>query len=779
MPARAESEIADSLRSPLDLRDCDQEPVHLPGSIQPHGVLIAVDSGHWIVRQVSSNMRAEFGREPGKILGAPLELLLGEKEVAALRVAAAAHSAEGVPHYLSPLILGEKTWERIMHRHAEMIIFEFESWTGLEPSHRELYSGVRTAITELDAAGGLKDFCEVAAGRLRDFAGFDRVMVYRFLEDGSGEVFAEARREDLEPFLGLHYPASDIPQQARALFYKSWLRLLPDTACLPVPMLAAPGTLGPLDMSFTAIRSMSPIHMEYLRNMGVRASMSISIREGGALWGLFACHHYSPRYVPQNTRIACEFLANVLTLKIAGKERDDYQEYRQTLAESNDRIIQAMSQADALGSAFETLSEELLSAIHADGAAISFAGEWFTVGRVLDVNALRRLNEWLDREPERMVFHTRNLAGDAPELGAPADTAAGLLAVRLTKFKPEFVMWFRPEYLHKVSWAGDPSKPCDGDQLNPRKSFAAWTEEVRARSKPWLAVEVEAAKDLQRGIIEIIVRRIEQLTLLNRELDRSNLELDSFAFIAAHDLKEPLQSMKQLTRFVIQDEAPRMSGESATMLETVIHLNDRLDSLLDSLLHYSRVGRMDLSFVPVDLQNELDVALGILRQRFEAGGLEIQLPRKLPTVLADRERISEVLLNLFANAAKYYDGAKDRRWIELTWKLAGDQEGAEPASAMGEYTGWWQFTLRDNGIGIDPQHHERIFQIFQRLHLPTEYGGGSGVGLNIARKVVERHGGRLWVESTPTVGSAFHFTLPQIPGASNQPPQPFGNHEHA
>ncbi|MDB6138889.1 MAG: Phytochrome, two-component sensor histidine kinase [Verrucomicrobiaceae bacterium] len=752
----------------IDLTDCDKEPIHIPGSVQPHGVLIAVGDD-WKVRQISANAAAALGADLARVLGAPLEDLFGSEEVGALRKMSEAQPLDDVPAYLPAFNWNEKLWERTLHRHAGMWILELESWeTASFPNQYEIYPAVRTTMGHLDTVSSLKEFCQAAAERLREFSGFDRVMVYRFLDDDTGQVYAEARREDMEPFLGLHYPASDIPQQARALFFKSWLRLLPDTGCLPVPMLAAAGEGAvPLDMSFTTIRSMSPIHMEYLRNMGVGASMSISIREGGRLWGLFACHHESPRYVPQSTRMACEFLAHMLSLQVGSKERDDYQDYRRKLEQANATLIATMGQTDDLSSALSLLSQGMLSAMDADGAAVSFAGEWYTVGRVPGKDTLNRLHAWLDLTPLRTAFHCRNLNGEAPSAGAATPEAAGVLAMRLTEYKAEYLLWFRGEYRHEVSWAGEPAKLSAGERLTPRKSFAAWTEEVRGKSKSWLPVEIESATALRHGVLEIIVRHIERLTLLNQELGLSNNELDSFTFIVSHDLKEPLSGIKHLVRFVLEEQAAALHSESVEMLETVVRLTGRLDILLDSLMEYSRVGRLELQFKPVDMQAELEDLLLILEPRLKPGNIEVRVPVKLPMVLADRERISELLGNLMINAAKYMDAQKAEHWIEITWAEWDEEEAAEGTGEGREPL--WRFTVRDNGIGIDKAHHERIFQIFQRLHLPTEYSGGSGVGLTIARKVVERHGGRLWVESSLGAGSAFHFTLPRNPVPGGRP----------
>lgn len=756
-------------RSQIDLSNCDREPIHIPGSIQPHGVLLAVRETDWTVRQVSANTEAAFGAGPAALLGAPLAEVLGDEETGRLKEVAAGMLDE-VPHYLSSVASGPdgRLWERLMHRRNGFLILEYENWQGaVDAPLIELHAAVRATMSQLQAAKSLTAFCQTAAERLRAFTGFDRVMVYRFLDDGSGHVFAEARREDLEPFLGLHYPASDIPAQARELFRKSWLRLLPDTACEPTAMLAAEPGAAPLDMSFAAIRSISPIHMEYLQNMGVHGSMSISIVEDNQLWGLFACHHYSPKYVPHATRMACEFLASMLSLQVSKREEADASDYRLRLAQWNSRLREEMAAqedvVDALAGPAGMPGE-----LAGDGAAVLLDGNWRLMGATPSQAQLDALVRRLDERPEEVVQASRQMVADMPELGFDPAVAAGMLAVRLTKFKPEYLFWFRREYAQQIHWAGDPSKPVGvgprGDRLTPRKSFELWVTESRGRSRPWQRWEVEAAMELRRTVVDTIVRRVQKLMLLNAELQRSNSELDSFAYVASHDLKEPLRGIRHLTHFINEDMGPSLPAEGAEMLATIRHLSDRMELLLDSLLHYSRVDRLDLHHVDVNMQAELEYALVVLAPRLQESGVEVRVPRPLPVVRGDHAQVGEILQNVLSNAVKYQDPDKSEHWLEVTWSEPTEEEllRVEDASEVPPDS-MWKFTVRDNGIGIPSRLQPEIFRIFRRLHSRDQFGGGAGAGLTIARKIAQRHGGKLWLESEEGAGSSFHFTLPRGP----------------
>jgi two-component system, chemotaxis family, sensor kinase Cph1 len=312
-------------------------------------------------------------------------------------------------------------------------------------------------------------------------------------------------------------------------------------------------------------------------------------------------------------------------------------------------------------------------------------------------------------------------------------------------------MWFRPEQAQTVSWAGDPRKPVEVDindgtiRSMPRTSFAIWKDSVKGRSAPWADFEVKAAADLRWAIVEVILERAEETELLNRELRDANVELDSFAYVASHDLKEPLRGIHHMATFL-----KRGQGDAAEQTETILRLTKRMDDLIESLLQYSRTGRADLMLADCDLDVLLDETMMGLKQRISEHGTVIRRLDKLPSMEGDRVRIREALTNLVGNAIKYND--KPERLIEI---------GVAPGDPAVMF-------VRDNGIGISERYHERIFQIFRRLHTCDEYGGGTGAGLTIAKKTIERHGGRIWLTSTPGEGTTFFFTL-QPDGRSAKP----------
>ena len=277
--------------------------------------------------------------------------------------------------------------------------------------------------------------------------------------------------------------------------------------------------------------------------------------------------------------------------------------------------------------------------------------------------------------------------------------------------------------------------------LSPRRSFAEWQQTVRGRSRPWHPGEIAAARQLRQLLLESVLRQ--DIQALNDELQRSNEELDSFAYIASHDLKEPLRGIHNYSAMLSEDYAEQLDEEGQERLGTLMRLSQRMDTLLESLLYYSRVGRLELKIRPVDLQALLDEVLEGLALRVRETGAEIRIPQPLPTLPCDGVRAGEVFHNLIGNALKYNDKADP--WVEIGWR-------EEPDAPV-------VFYVRDNGIGIKHRHRETVFRIFKRLHARDAYGGGTGAGLTIVQRIIERHGGRIWLESEPGMGTTFFFTL--------------------
>lgn len=747
----------------VDLSNCAREPIHIPGAVQPHGALFALREPELVVLQASANVRELFGVAAEEVLGHPVDALLGRDEADRLRAVLAA----GDPAGANPLrmTVGGAAWDGIVHRTEGAAVLELEPGSGGDPrSVGALYTQVRGALARLQGARTLSALCEAVADETRRITGLDRVMVYRFDPSWNGEVVAEARTPEIDGFMGLHFPATDIPAQARELYRRNWLRLIADSGYRPSPIVPPlnPDTGAALDLSGSTLRSVSPIHLEYLRNMDVGASMSVSLLRGGELWGLVACHHASPRYVPYEVRNACEFLGQAFSVQLGAVADIEDRGYDLHVASLGARLLDRTAADDDWVRAVTAGAPNLGDLAAADGAAVVTGDGCATVGTTPSEAQIRALAAWL-AERDADLFHTEHLSAEFAPAAEYAPVASGLLAAAVSRGRGDYLMWFRPEVVRTVQWAGNPDKavqsngraPGDAEQhangvptLHPRRSFEAWSETLRGRSLPWKPAEVRGAAELRGRMVDLVLRRSEQLAQLNAELTRSNDELDAFTYIVSHDLKEPLRGIHSFSRMLRDDHGGALGPSGEEEVETLIRLSQRMDGMLDSLLQYSRAGKLELRVVDTDLQRLVGEVLDTLQTRLERSGTTVRVPRPLPTVRCDPVRAASVFQNLVANATKYNDKAE--KWVEI-----GSLDPAPGAPAT--------LYVRDNGIGIAPRHWDTVFRIFKRLHGRDKFGGGSGAGLTIARKLVERHGGRIWLDSEPGQGTTFYFTLE--PGA--------------
>lgn len=753
-------------RHGVDITNCDSEPIQTPGCIQAHGALLVLRPIDLTILQASENLEALLGIEPDSVLGKSVGVAVGEEGETRLRTFLSKEPTERNPLYVLTLPPRGDMFalDLIVHTVDGLVVVEFDATRRSNVVEPDYYTLVKKTVARLQAAGSLQSFCDIAVDEFRSLTDFDRVMVYRFHPDNHGEVIAESKRDDLSPFLGLHYPAEDIPKPARDIFTKIWVRPMPDVegGLAELAPLVNPDTGKPLIMTYCALRGPSVMYTEYLRNMKVTAGLTMPIRRGDELWGLIACHHYAgPKPVPYQVRAACEFLAQVVSLQYQAAEEREHVHYRLRLDGIHQQLVAKAAHEDRLA-AMTDGKPTLLDGLVAGGAALFYRDRWWRVGKTPTDDQLEALGEWLVAQPEfdstsQPVYATDALGRDYAPGDEFADVASGLLAVSLSRRHRIFLLWFRPETIRTVNWGGNPNeKPTvlgpHGPRLTPRTSFELFAESVRGRALPWHVVEVEAVARLRLLVMDLVISRAERLANLNAELERSNEELDAFAFVASHDLKEPLRGIHKYAHQLLEDAAVG-DAHQRKKLEGLMRLTVRMDSLLDSLLHFSRVGRADLQLEETDLNELLAEAQDMVGSRTEEGRVEFVVPRTLPRIQCDQVWVREVFVNLLSNALKYSEKYVKR--VEVGYIEPHKLEAECPQEAFGQTI----YYVRDNGIGIQSKHHEQVFKMFKRLHGRDEYGGGTGAGLTIVKKLVERHRGRVWVESIPGEGSTFFFTL--------------------
>lgn len=722
---------------------CDREPIHIPGAIQRYGVLLVLNEPALTVAQVSDNVGEHVPVGVDGVLGRSLSVLLDPPSVTEVR--RALHEQRSYEVNPIHLTAHGQRFDGIIHRHEGATILELEPHLGAETvPAMGIHHPFRSALLQIERVSTLSQLADVVVEQVRRVTGFERVMFYRFHEDGHGSVYAEAKDAALDPYLGHHYPASDIPAQARRLYLRNWLRLIFDARSTPARIVPAlrPDTGAPLDLTFSVLRAVSPVHLEYMANMGTRSAMSISLIVRDRLWGLVSCvSHSRPWRVPHDMRAACEFIGRLTSLQIAALE---------------DRALLALRAASrattgALGAAMRESTEpkvlaelfahptELLGLVGAEGAALVSGGELWTCGRTPPPDLIREVVAWIDAKGDLRPFATDSLGTAFPPAREACDVASGLLTFALPGAGPRRLLWFRPELIRTVSWGGDPTRSVStesGDRLRPRHSFAVWKEEVRLHSHPWTASNLEAADELQRRAIEVdIERRLasEQHALRARE--------DLIA-IVSHDLRGPLSSILlqaevMSARASAADATPLREG-AVRIQQSALHMKAMVEDLLDLAKLEAQGFAPQLQ--PVDSRRMIEEALRVASPMAEAKRITIEAQLiDPPTLEADPDAIFRVLSNLVGNAIKF---SSEGGTITVRAERTGEE---------------LSITIVDRGSGIPAEALPHVFERYWKAQPASQVG--SGLGLYIAKGIVEAHGGRIWAECSGG-STRFIFTLP-------------------
>ncbi len=505
----------------VNLTNCDREPIHVLGSVQPFGFLLAVNSD-WVIVHASTSTLRYLGLAPADVLGRPLTQVMSGRAIhdirGRLQVLRGADAVERM--FGLPLVDGGEDFDLALHYSGRLLIIEGEP--SLADALIEAASAVRSMTTRVVARPGFEDFCHEAARQVRALTEFDRVMVYRFGHDGAGEVIAESVRPGIGSFLGQRYPASDIPVQARALYERSWLRIIADVDAETSQILPPVSPSGePVDLSMSMLRAVSPIHLEYLRNMGVSASLSISILRDGKLWGLFACHHYAPKHISYERRTAAELFGQLFSLTLESREREI-----ETRRQAEARGLHDRMMASVIGGGADGLApylDDLCRLVHCDGLALWLEGRLTLRDSTPDASNVHALIRVLRDKDTHTVFATNEIAQVMPSAADWAEKAAGMMAVPLSRAPRDYLIFFRREAAQTVVWAGKPAKLVQvgplGDRLTPRKSFEAWEETVRGQSRPWTRTERSLAESLRASLLEIVFRLTD---LADEERQRAN-----------------------------------------------------------------------------------------------------------------------------------------------------------------------------------------------------------------------------------------------------------------
>lgn len=736
-----------SLTAEAKLVECTKEKIHRLGRVQNYGVLIAVDPVTLQVVCVSGTVEEHFQLPPAAFLGKYLQDWFSEESLAAIQQALASPNYTFNNPFQIEFTIDGKThlFDGVAHVSGGRLLLELEGRNGevMVPGIDDYFRLTTNSLTSIKPSHTVAEIADIVARDVKAYTGFDRVMVYKFDQDYNGEVIAESREENLEAFLHLRYPASDIPPQARDLYKKSWLRIIRDVADLgePVFMEAADGSgavpVGEgLDLSLATLRSVSPIHLQYLKNMGVQASMSISLlTPDGELWGLIACHHYqSPYFLSYAARAACTHYAMVLSSRLTDRERAVRQEMEGKRRKALPQAIRLLFNNENVQQTLISRASVFLDLLQGDGLAVMVGSNVETAGKSLPNEQIPAFCSYLDKKGREADIQTgHQLPPKFSVKGGPA----GYLRIRVSRAWQVIV--FRNEMASEIRWGGDPSQAVTYDaenRLQPRASFAEYREKVAGCSREWSAIDQAIASDFRSSLSAFVIHRNQHLETLNTQLKRRNTEVQQFAYSVSHDLKSPLVTVNGFIQAIEEDfENNDLEGVHFSLGRIKIAVS-RMGRLIDDLLSFSRIGRHNTEPQHIEMGSLLEGTASQFQLRLAETGKELTLPADplpLYAVQADVERLFQ---NLVENALKYGGDL-------ITIGCEGREE---------EVCYW----VQDNGPGIDSRYHEKIFQLFERLEQSAE---GTGVGLATVARIAEQHGGRATVESKEGAGATFHVTF--------------------
>ncbi|KJF68336.1 HWE histidine kinase domain-containing protein [Rhizobium nepotum] len=635
---------------PVDLTNCDREPIHIPGYIQPHGCLIACDNAMRMILRHSENCRDLLGFD-GDINGRTAEEVLGKNLVHELRNALTVTGRTARPAMLPATEMGDgRSFDISLHRYKATTIIEFE------PSQSEMQplGTARKMVDRIREADSVESLISRTTRLVKATLGYDRVMIYRFEEDGAGKVVSEAKQPELESFLGQYFPAGDIPQQARSLYLRNTLRIISDASGARVPVLPAIDASGePLDLSFAHLRSVSPIHCEYLRNMGVAASMSISVIVDGALWGLIACHHYSPRVLTMPVRIAAEMFGEFFSMHLQvlkQKRRFDTVNHAHAAL---DRFLRLAAHHNNIGELLIDSFQDFAELMPCDGVGLWVGNNWHGHGATPPPDAIPRLARFVASASEGKVWATHAISQAIPEAEIYAGTAAGMLAIPLSQVKNDYLLFFRREIVQNLNWGGNPEKSYAtgslGDRLTPRKSFAIWKETVRLQAQPWSEADREIAEAARIALVEVAFHHSE---LMAGERERAEVRQRMLNEELNHRVKNVLAIIKSLVG--------TPSQEGKTLQEYVNALKGRIQALSfahDQIIRGEGGGA---------LRDLLDAELSPHRSPetiVDLAGPQVTLDSRAFSVMA------LVLHELATNAAKYGALSQTGGQLQVRWEI--------------------------------------------------------------------------------------------------------------
>jgi light-regulated signal transduction histidine kinase (bacteriophytochrome) len=772
---------------------CSQEPIHIPGAVQPHGALLAVDPRRdFTVIAASRNAAAVLGEAAaGGLIGRGIDGILGSDFADTMRqrfqdgrlrgeapwqstLKRSAQLTSTKPKSTKPKGTGQPPgFDVAVHTQAGLILVELE-WAGAQDEAEALTATreLHEAIVDLRRTRSeIEKLARVTARGIMRLTGYERVLIYRFDTDWHGEAIGEVKVADWEQSLdGLHFPASDIPAQARDLYRRSPIRWVPDRDAVPVPIDVDPSwdpdraseLLPPnaIDLSFARLRAMSPIHLQYHRNMGVDGSLSLSILHEGQLWGLMVCHHRQKHHPSPGQRAAAIALTDVFALRVGSAERADTEQARRIDQARLSDLLAHSAEAEGVNAALTTGDVTISSLFSSTGAAVLYDGEITLLGRTPPKADVRGLSTQLAAHYRSGLFETDNMTAAYPPWQRFTDIASGVLAVFLSADRSDMVIWFRPEEPQLVSWGGSLVKgDADGAAVQPRQSFERWVETRRGFARRWAEWELEIAESLRHGITDVIVRSLRRITELNDQL-RQSQKMEAVGQLTggiAHDFNNLLTGIIGSLELMQIRVGQERYGDLERYIGAAVTSANRAASLTHRLLAFSR--RQTLNPRAVDV-NRLATSMEDLIRRTGGPAIHVEtvMAGDLWKALCDANQLENALLNLAINARDAMPEGGRLTIAAANAQLDADYAKRHPAVAPGQYVA---ISVTDSGTGMAPDVVARVFEPF---FTTKPLGQGTGLGLSMVYGFAKQSDGHIAIHSEIGQGTVVTLYLPRYLG---------------
>ncbi len=732
----------------IDLTNCDREQIHIIGKIQSYAHLIALDIETRKIVFCSENCTELFDSEANTILGKKADFLISKINVHQNHILFIEQInlilSEGLKDEFGSMmiLIKDSPYYAVFSMSANFLVIEFIPAISSVPQKNRINKVVNSLLTEENFQNLLND----VAKEMKNLIAFHHIMIYQFLEDGSGKVIAEEKEDFLSSYMHHHFPESDIPKQARALYVINKTRLIADVDSTDSPILSINSEI--LDMTHCKTRAVSPMHIEYLKNMGVKSSFSVSIVVKGKLWGLIACHHYEPRRLDFELRQIAELLGEIVSSVIKVKSEEVNAHLEASFIKVQREFQSKLLMEKSFHSFLENKGKSLLKAVNSTGVTLFFEEKYYAFGEVPPQEFAEKLLNWFLENHEEDLFESNHLSSIFPEAEDIGTCCSGVLIMVLSRETKDAILWFKKEKKTTIQWAGEHSKSIEkridnGEiihEIHPRKSFETYVQKVHHQSEKWLPEEKKSAERIKQIILETTLQKSKELKNLNDKLQEAYKELDTFAYTISHDLKTPLTVMKmnaQLLHRTTEDDAAKKK------IEKIVENTDSMSGMIDEVLNLTKLKYGEAIFQNVEMQQLLEDVINESKIAHHAEHVNVVV-KNVENLYGDQMMIYQLFANILGNAIKY--------------SVKGEKPEVVIESSKNE--AFTIYKIQDNGIGIEEKDIPKIFDLFKRFGNAVSDFKGTGVGMAIVKRIIEKHNAEIDVQSKTNEGTTIILKFP-------------------